>query len=206
MGSDMMRVPTRREAEIFIEEAREFNPGPWINHSYVTAEAAYHISLHHSGLDPDISYVLGLLHDIGRRDGIMQMRHSISGYEFLKLKGFDDAARICLTHSFAFKDINAICGKWDCSEQDFTFVSDYLSAIEFDDYDRLIQMCDVLALPAGFCIIEKRLVDIALRYGTTPYTVKKWKAIFEVKEKFEEHMQCSIYSLLPGIVENTFGF
>ena len=29
----------------------------------------------------------------------------------------------------------------------------------YDDYDRLVQLCDALALPSGFCLLEKRFVD-----------------------------------------------
>lgn len=32
----------------------------------------------------------------------------------------------------------------------------------YDDYDRLVQLCDSLALPSGFCLLEKRFVDVAL--------------------------------------------
>jgi len=63
---------------------------------------------------------------------------------------------------------------------------------------------DALALPSGFCLLEKRMVDVALRYGTTDYTVSKWKQIFKIKKDFESKIGCSIYSLLPGIVKNTF--
>ncbi len=35
--------------------------------------------------------------------------------------------------------------------------------------------------------------------------VEKWKGIFSIKTHFEEKIGCSIYSILPGVVENTFG-
>ena len=49
----------------------------------------------------------------------------------------------------------------------------------------LVQLCDSLALPTGFCLLEKRFVDVALRYGTHPATVLRWKKILEIKEYFE---------------------
>lgn len=200
-----MNIPTVKQAHLFIDEAEKMNPGPWVNHSHYAAEAARAIASGPLDIDPDAAYVLGLLHDIGRRAGVWQMRHIIDGYNFLADKGFDDAARICITHSFAYKEIDAICGKWDCDEEDRRFVREYLSGIEYNSYDLLIQLCDVLALPSGFCLMEKRLVDVALRYGTTSYTVPKWKSIFKIKDNFERKLGYSIYSLLPGIVENTFG-
>lgn len=74
----------------------------------------------------------------------------------------------------------------------------------YDDYDRLVQLCDALALPSGFCLLEKRFVDVAIRYGTPPVTVARWKKILEIKMLFEEKIGGSIYKQLPGVVENTF--
>ena len=51
-------------------------------------------------MNPDAAYVMGLLHDIGRREGIMDMRHIYAGYLFMSSLGYDDSARICLTHCF----------------------------------------------------------------------------------------------------------
>ena len=45
----------------------------------------------------------------------------------------------------------------------------------YDDYDRLVQLCDSLALPSGFCLLEKRFVDVALRYGTPPVMAERWR-------------------------------
>ncbi|MDI6881043.1 MAG: hypothetical protein QMC95_13370 [Desulfitobacteriaceae bacterium] len=71
-------------------------------------------------------------------------------------------------------------------------------------YDELIQLCDALTTPKGFCLLEKRLVDVALRYGVNDLTVLKWKATFEIKGKFEAVIGRPIYNLLPGIEETTF--
>jgi hypothetical protein len=53
-------------------------------------------------------------------------------------------------------------------------------------------------------LIEKRLVDVALRHGVHEYTVPKWKAFMELKDYFEKKMGKSIYSILPGVIDNTF--
>ena len=82
---------------------------------------------------------------------------------------------------------------------------DYLSETEYTDYDRLIQLCDALALPSGCCLMEKRMVDVALRYGVNEYTVPKWEAVLQIKAGFEDVLGRSIYELLPDVVENTFG-
>ena len=170
------------------------------------AKAAEAIADVHPNLNPTTAYILGCLHDIGRRAGVTDLRHMIDGYTFLQAKGFQDAAQISLTHSFPMKDIKVATGTWDCSKDEFQFVIDYLAQVEYSDYDRLLQLCDALALPSGFCLIEKRLVDVALRRGIDEYTLMRWKGYFDTQKEIESVIGQSIYSLLPGVVENTFGF
>lgn len=199
-----MKIPSLKQATDFINEGRKLYNNPWIEHSFFTAKAAQNIALNIPYLDPEVAYILGLLHDIGRRRGPYFMRHILDGYNFLMEKGFDDSARICMTHSFHIKDINAVFPKWDCSQDELKFIKSYLSNIEYNEYDKLIQLCDILALPTGFCLLEKRMIDISIRYGTNNYTVPVWKKIYELKDHFEKVTQCSIYDLLPGVIENTF--
>ena len=201
-----MSIPSREQADVFMNEAQVLNPGPWVQHSHFVAEAAEAIAQHHPNLDSETAFVLGYLHDIGRRVGITDMRHMLDGYYFLKDKGFSEAARVCITHSFPIKEIDSAVGKWDCSKQEFEFLKDYLSNVEFNDYDRLIQLCDAVALPSGLCLMEKRLIDVAMRYGVNRYSVLRWKAYFTIQEDFEKAIGYSIYKALPKVVENTFGF
>lgn len=185
-------------------EAEDLNPGPWVAHSLHVAEAARHIANLHPALEPEKAFVLGCLHDIGRRAGVAHMRHVVDGFQFLSQLGHDEAARICLSHSFPLKNVDAVFGRWDCSAEERRIVEDFLDGVQYDDYDRLIQLCDALALPEGFCLLEKRFIDVALRYGTNDLTVPKWKATFKIKIDFENVLGCSVYNLLPGVVENTF--
>jgi hypothetical protein len=53
--------------------------------------------------------------------------------------------------------------------------------------------------------MEKRMLDVGLRYGINEFSLRKWQATFNIKVDFEQRMGCSVYSLLPGVVENTFG-
>ena len=94
---------------------------------------------------------------------------------------------------------------WDCANDEYEFVKQYLVSTVYDDYDRLIQLCDALAFIDGYYLIEKKMVEAALRHGINEYTALKWKATFEIKEYFELRMGKSLYSILPGVVENTFG-
>jgi hypothetical protein len=203
-NDDMKGLPKLQEANALLAEAGKLNPGPWISHSNYVAEAARLIAEKTNELDSETAYILGLLHDVGRREGITDMHHIISGYNFLKKKGFDEAARVCITHPFLVKKIECYSGKWDCSESEIGFIKNYLKDIEYNDYDKLIQFCDAIALPSGFCLVEKRMIDVALRYGINDLIIDKWKITMDIKQYFEHKIGKSIYTMLPGVIENTF--
>ena len=205
-----MRVPSVAEAEALLEAGHAQNPGPWREHSCNVALSARRIAegcraRGHTHLDPEIAYALGLLHDIGRQEGVTNMRHTLDGYTFLADLGYEDAARICLTHSLQLQDTDYIFGVWDCSARELAFVRNYIAALSYDDYDRLFQLCDCLALAQGLCLLEQRMVDVALRHGVSEVTVPKWQATFDLKRHFETLLGGSIYAVLPGVVETTFG-
>lgn len=197
-------MPTLIEAEEMLKEAGKLNPGSWIDHSLYTGRAAELIAQNCEDLDGETALILGMLHDIGRRVGVTGMRHSIDGYNFAIEKGFYRVAKICITHSFDCKDIKTAFGKWDCSEEEYNFVKKYIETVEYDDYDRLIQLCDALAFINGYYLIEKRMVEAVIRHGMNEYTIQKWKATLEIKNYFEQKIGKSIYTLLPGVIENTF--
>lgn len=64
-----------------------------------------------------------------------------------------EIARICLTHSYPIQDVNTFLGKFDCTEEQKAFLSCFIKNTIYDDYDRLIQLCDAISLPSGACII-----------------------------------------------------
>lgn len=45
---------------------------------------------------------------------------------------------------------------------------------------------------------------MTIRYGIHPVSIKRWKKILEIKTQFESKMSCSVYGLLPGVIENSF--
>ena len=129
-------IPTFGEAERLLAEAEVLNPGPWVQHSRVAAQAACSIAAHLPGLDAEAAAVLGLLHDIGRRSGVSGMRHIFDGYDYLLILGYPGAARICLTHSFPLPDLHAFLGAWDVSPQQIDFIQAYLAGVQHDRYDQ----------------------------------------------------------------------
>lgn len=132
------------------------------------------------------------------------MRHALAGYRYLEQADYLDAARVCITHSYPNKIAAEGSSEWDGTYDEFQFIQAYLDRIEYTDYDRLIQLCDSICLPEGFCLMEKRLLDVVMRYGFNRYTLSKWKAFFQIKAAFEQEIGASIYDLLPGVVETTF--
>ena len=191
--------PSKDTAINELEIAAKMNPGPWVKHSYNAAEVAKLIADNCTSLDSERAFVCGLLHDIGRKNGVSAFRHTIDGYDYAISKGWDDVARVCLTHSFPIKDIEADIAKKDVTKEQYDFVNEYLNNIEYNDYDKLIILCDSLADPNGFCILEKRFVDTTRRYGTYPFTVERWNKTYEYKEYFDKIVGKSVYELLPDI-------
>lgn len=191
-----MRLPTIVEAEKLLNEAEQRNPGAWIGHSKTAAFCAKAIAECCDILNADTAYVFGLLHDIGRHEGVTDMRHIIDGYHFMTSLGYDDCARICLTHSFPYKDIRSYNGQNDCTTEETEFIKEFLDNTGYDDYDRLIQLCNALALPDRATYIEKRLVDVVMRRDFNDLTVPKWKAFLELKDCFDKKTGTNIYKLI----------
>lgn len=205
MNVSDFEIPSREEADKILEEASKLNPGPWVEHSKKVGEAAELIASRIEGLDSDCAYVMGILHDIGRRAGVYKMRHGLDGYRYLVKLGYSSVARVCLTHtSFTHKNKPVIVGSWDGSEEEYVVAITTLSAFKENDYDKLIKLCDYMSLPSGFCLLEKRLVDISRRGGVNDLTLPRWESTFKIKDHFEEQLGCSVYELLPNVIDCTF--
>ncbi len=197
-------VLNREIAEKALEDASKLNPGPWVEHSKYVAFACQNIASRCPHLDEEMAYVYGILHDIGRYAGVTSEKHLIDGYRYCMENGWEKAAQICISHAFMIKDISTSIGVFDMSSEDKTFMEKFVQECTYDDYDYLVQLCDALALPTGFCLLEKRFVDVAIRYGTHPATVDRWKAVLKIKAELEAVIGCSIYEILPNVIENSF--
>ena len=186
-------IPTRQEAERLLREAESCNPGPWGNHSRVAAYCAEKIAEACEGMDPEKAYILGLLHDIGRKFGVRHLGHVSDGYSYMMSLGYDEAARICLTHSFNNFTTDEYIGKFDTTDAELKLIRSELGKVVPDDYDRLIQLCDSLAGSQGVMDIEDRMNDVKRRYGH--YSQFKWDSNLALKAYFEEKVQKSIYDV-----------
>ena len=192
----------RETARGLLDWAYSQNPGPWVEHSLGVARAAEFIA-RECGMDSEKAWLMGAMHDIGRYEGVTAMRHIFAGYELMLEKGEPEIARICLTHSFPYPDIDVYLGAHDVSEKDISLLKDILTS-PMDEYDRLIQLCDALSWGSGVCLMEKRMIDVIRRHGVTPLTQQKLNSTMEIFQHFQTRMGKNLYSLFPEAVENTF--
>ena len=149
-------LPTREEALKLIRDGLLFNPGPWGKHCLTAAHCAEKIASACGDMDVEKAYILGLLHDIGRKFGVRHLGHVYDGYVYMKSLGYDEVAKTI-----------------------------------YDEYDRLIQLCDCLAGAEGVLDIENRMNDVKKRYGFYPQD--KWNSNMNLKQYFEGKMNKDIY-------------
>ena len=165
----------------------------WENHSRGAAIVAERIA-ERAGMDADLAYTMGLLHDVGRYKGEHTgMNHVIYGYRLLEQKSLPEIARICLTHSFNPKGKVEILHLDDPEEE--RFVKDFVMNIEYDDYDRLIQLADFMSGAHGITTIERRFCSVLSRH-ILPEPREVLRKLYELKDYFDRKCgMADIYDL-----------
>jgi len=84
-------LPTREEARKLIRDGLLFNPGPWGKHCLTAAHCAEKIASACGDMDVEKAYILGLLHDIGRKFGVRHLGHVYDGYVYMKSEYYGTA-------------------------------------------------------------------------------------------------------------------
>lgn len=186
-------LPTREEAIELVRDGLVSNPGPWGRHCLTAAHCAEKIADACGDMDSEKAYVLGLLHDIGRKFGVRHLGHVSDGFSYMKKLGYDEVAKICLTHSFNNHTVDEYIGKFDVSERELALIKSELAKITYDEYDMLIQLCDSLAGADGVLDIEERMGDVKKRYGFYPQN--KWDFNIRLMHYFENKMGKNIYQV-----------
>ena len=170
-----MSYPSIKEAEDFFEyviKERNSSPYPFLpewertyrEHCKKVAKNAQKIASQTPDMNPEVCYCMGLLHDCGRiRDEKAENRHhGWVGYQLMSSKGWNDIARICITHNFYEKDFDI--KSYPIINDDVVSCQKFLSQIEYNDYDYLMQLTDVLNDMGKDCTIEYRFSSLANRY------------------------------------------
>ena len=93
--------------------------------------------------------------------------------------------------------VSKYIGKFDITEEETEELRLALAAMKFDEYDKLIQLCDSLAAAEGVVDMKERMEDIRRRYGQYPQS--KWDKNMELKTYFEQKAGKDIYTVVGGI-------
>lgn len=132
------------------------------------------------GLDADRAMAVGTLHDYGRRvDGTLG--HVLRGFELLSDAGWMQESLGCLTHSFL---CGGRCASNEVAERGFyvdeagkpcweadavrDHVTAFLDAYSYTDYDRILNLADLMATSYGIVPPAERIRDIATRRTIDP--------------------------------------
>lgn len=150
------------------------------------------------GLDANRAFVQGLMHDYGEvaERIIPNTFHGTFGYDSLTDMGYGEVARTCLTHSFweGIYDENYFPSY---NLQEMKRAIKIISEIGINEYDKLIQMSDMLSSGFNIMPVEKR-VDIIVNKYKLPQeltSIKKQKA-GELKAYFDTKCGKDIYEIL----------
>ncbi len=204
-----MSCPNRRQAEMIwqqgIDYSREHHikseqvDREYICHTRGVAEFSFRFA-QKMGLDADKAYVLGLLHDYGKRRNEKQENcfHGIMGYYDMLELGYEDVAKICLTHTFVHKNF---------ANEDYSYPDSWLDEcrkllfpLVYDDYDLIVQYADMFFEGVHCITPEKRVTAIAERYGLTSEQKNKLiDLVSYLKTSIDNKCQCDSYQLL-GLV------
>lgn len=132
------------------------------------------------GMDRDYAFRLGILHDYGRRE-THTLAHTVRGFELLTDLGWKREAFGCLTHSFLnggrcasnetaepgfYVDEQGMpCWREDAERDEMT---QFLEQYTYSDYDRILNIADLMATSHGVASPMERLRDIATRRTLDP--------------------------------------
>lgn len=85
-------------------------------------------------------------------------------------------------------------GNFDVSEEGLDVIKRGLTGVVYDEYDKLIQLCDCLASAQGVVNVEERMEDVRRRYGSYPQ--EKWDANMALLKYFGEKVGKDIYQVV----------
>lgn len=149
-------------------------------------------------LDVDKAKCLGYIHDIGKAVGYFS-KHVINGYNYMKKQGYDDEyANICLTHSYLNNDYMCVAGG---IPEDNPFIIEFIKNHEYTIYEKIINLCDLICKTANMTL-EKRLIDLIVRYGVHENTVYHIKEAQKLKKEFDKILGHNVYELFPDVINN----
>lgn len=167
----------------------------YLFHSLGIAHACARVATLIPGMDSEKAWVLGLLHDYGKRHDERKGEHfhALDGYEEMLRLGYTDVARICLTHSFPKKDFDF--SAYGCSKNWLATAREKLENVKIDDYDRLVRLFDFMFEGMRITTFENRVAGIISRYHPKTPPTDLYNHALENKAYFESKIGQNIYQL-----------
>ena len=152
----------------------KYNTSSWINHSINAALVTYNLA-NMLGLDSNYAFIYGLLHDYGRKY-VHSFEHVIKGFEALIDMGYESESKACLIHSFINASRYCLMEVADSSFyldennkerfNDSSKMDDLcliLGNTNYTDYDRILNIADLMATFSGIVSSKDRIKDIITR-------------------------------------------
>jgi HD superfamily phosphodiesterase len=207
----MSKFPTVKEAEKLMSDGladiKKLEPNASddrINtiriHTKLVADAARAIAEKIPDMDADKAYIYGLLHDYGKVCGYCtgnKTFHGLAGYYKLMEMDLPEIAKISVTHTFFDKNFS-IDDYVAYQKEDLIKIKEIIQDMEYTDYDKLIQLCDLLVNNIdGYNPISERLERLRKWYNIPEKCIDlAYRQSMETKKYFEEKCKCDIYKLL----------
>ncbi len=193
---DFGNIPNKDKIISYLDDGYKSNPGDWVLHSWIIGNTAKNMA-EELGLDPDIAFACGALHDIGKSKGVKEAEHFYEGYKILRADSYFFPARIALTHSFQIKDVDAYVGEWNISDDKKDLVGDFIKYNTYNDYDLLIQFLDGV-IKTEYLGIEKRAESVAKNHGKNQYFDQRKDRLYQLEEYFRSKLSKEVEDYIPN--------
>lgn len=189
-----MKLTSKKALEMLNDAEGKTITDLWITHSICVANTASIIAKE-LNLDVDYAKTLGYIHDYGKAIGDFS-KHDINGFNYLKDLGYDEEYySICLTHGYLNNDVMCTAGG---IPEDIPFRTEYIKTHKCSIYEKLICLCDLMCTQEMIGI-DKRLIDVIIRYGAYSNTQYHVKETYKLKEYFDNLLGYNLYKLFPDI-------
>lgn len=190
-----MKLTSKKALEMLNDAKKKTITDLWITHSICVANTASVIAKE-LNLDVEYAKTLGYIHDYGKAIGDFS-KHDMNGFNYLKDLGYDEEYySICLTHGYLNNDVMCAAGG---IPRDIPFRAEYIKNHKYSIYEKLICLCDLMCAQEVIGI-DKRLIDIIIRYGAYSNTQYHVKEVYKLKKYFDDLLGYNLYNLFPEMM------
>lgn len=190
-----MKLTSKKALEMLNDAKKKTITDLWITHSICVANTASVIAKE-LNLDVEYAKTLGYIHDYGKAVGDFS-KHDMNGFNYLKGLGYDEEYySICLTHGYLNNDVMCAAGG---IPRDIPFRTEYIKNHKCSIYEKLICLCDLMCAQEVIGI-DKRLIDIIIRYGAYSNTQYHIKEVYKLKKYFDDLLGYNLYNLFPEMM------